>query len=312
MWRLPGNRNLQVGVAVLLPFLIMAVIPGVLAPHGPNEILAAPLQPPSGKYLLGTDEIGRDLLSRVIFAARADLSISLTATGIAAVIGITIGLLAGYIGGSIDTLAVRGTDVILAFPSILLAIFMIAVLGRTASVVVLALTILFVPGFVRLSRGLALTLRERGYVEASLISGGRATYVSRRHLLPNAAGPLLVGAALTAAHALLAVATLSYLGLGTQPPNPSWGNMLQTAFSWLFAAPWYGVVPGVCITLVALGYTWFADGVEQHMGRVPTRSLRGLAEQIALPAAGPLAPPGAEPKGRESARAERPPARSIR
>ena len=200
----------------------------------PTRCSGRPSRTRRASYLLGTDESGRDILSRLIYAARADLAISLSATLIAAVIGVAIGLAAGYRGGNWSTVCLRVTDVMLAFPSLLLALFLIAVVGPSDTIVVIALVILYVPGFMRLSRGLALQLRERSFIEASHISGGGPLYIVRRHLVPNAMGPLLVGISLTAAYSLLAAATLSYLGLGAPPPAPSWGSMSQAAYNYLF------------------------------------------------------------------------------
>jgi peptide/nickel transport system permease protein len=166
-----------------------------------------------------------------------------------------------------STVALRVTDVMLAFPSILLALFLVAVIGPSDYIVMLALTILYIPGFTRFARGMALSLRERAFVEASVISGGRSWYVIRRHLLPNAIGPLLVGVSLTAAYTLLAAATLSYLGLGTPPPAPSWGNMLQASFNYVFQDWQYGIWPGLCIVIVALGYVLVAEGIEVAVQR---------------------------------------------
>jgi peptide/nickel transport system permease protein len=184
----------------------------------------------------------------------------------------------GFFGGLFDMSVMRVTDVMLSFPSILLALFVITVFGRSLTVLILALAVLFLPGFIRLARSLGLSLRNRGYVEASEVAGASSVHVVWWHLLPNATGPLLVGAAATASWALVAAATLSYLGLGTQLPDPSWGNMLQSAFGYLFQTPWYGIIPGVCITLVALAYTWIADGIEEVTGAdiselAPTLSL---------------------------------------
>ena len=228
------NRRLQVGLLMLLPFVVFAIVPGLVAPHGAEELVSGVFKPPFGEYALGTDSTGRDILSRLVFSAQTDLMISLGSTAVAAVIGVAIGLLAGYWGGWPSALTLRVTDVMLAFPSILLALFLITIVGRSDPIIILALATLFVPGFVRLARGLALALRERAFVESSVLSGGSAGYTVRRHLLPNAIGPLLVGFALTAAYALLAAATLSYLGLGPPPPAPSWGTMLQDAFGFPF------------------------------------------------------------------------------
>ena len=274
MPRLRRYRPLLPGLLLLLPFAIIAIVPGWIAPHGPNELIDSPFLRPSGTYLLGTDEVGRDELSRLIWAAHTDLKISLASTVVAALIGIFIGLASGYRGGLIDSVVLRASDVMLAFPSLLLAIFLVAVFGSGDLVLITALALLFVPGFIRVSRGLALALRTRAFIESSLISGGGTRHVVWRHLLPNAAGPLLVAISLTASYALLAAATLSYLGLGTQIPTASWGNMLQTAFNWVFGDAWLGLFPGVCIVLVSLGYTTLASGIERVLresGRV-TRS----------------------------------------
>lgn len=256
-----------VGLVLLLPFVLCAIAPGTIAPYGPNELVAAPFEKPGGEYLLGTDDVGRDELSRLVWAARADLKISLASTLLAAVVGIAVGLVVGYRGGLADAATMRATDVMLAFPSILLALFLIAVVGRSDRVIIVALALLFVPGFVRLARALALQIRHRGFVESSELSGGGGLWITWRHLLPNAVGPILVGIALTASYALLAAATLSYLGLGVQLPDPSWGNMLQSSFNWLFQAWWTGIFPGVCIAMVALGYTFLAGGIDDALRR---------------------------------------------
>ncbi len=182
-------------------------------------------------------------------------------------IGVGIGLAAGYQGGNWSAVCLRITDVMLAFPSLLLALFLIAVVGPSDTIVVIALVILYVPGFMRLSRGLALQLRERSFIEASHISGGGPFYIVRRHLVPNAMGPLLVGISLTAAYSLLAAATLSYLGLGPPPPAPSWGSMSQSAYNYLFQDWEYGVMPGACILIVSFAYLMISAGIDHAIQR---------------------------------------------
>jgi peptide/nickel transport system permease protein len=272
------NIRLQIGLLLLLPFLLSALLPGVIAPHSPTDLLDAPFAAPSGDLWLGTDEIGRDTFSRLVYAARTDIKISLGATLIATLIGVTIGLLVGYRGGVASTVALRVTDVMLAFPSILLALFLVAVIGPSDYIVMLALTILYIPGFTRFARGMAMSLRERAFVEASVISGARPWYVIRKHLLPNAIGPLLVGVSLTAAYTLLAAATLSYLGLGTPPPAPSWGNMLQASFNYVFQDWRYGIWPGLCIVTVALGYMLVSEGIEVAVLRSGSAGARVAAD----------------------------------
>jgi ABC-type dipeptide/oligopeptide/nickel transport system permease subunit len=275
------NRKLQLGLLLLAPFVVAAIIPGQLAPHRPDALLDTPFLPPSWHYLLGTDESGRDILSRLIFSARTDLGISLSATLIAAVIGVGLGLAAGYRGGNWSAFSLRLTDVMLAFPSLLLALFLIAVVGPSDTIVVLALVILYIPGFMRLSRGLALQLRERSFIEASHISGGGPLYIVRRHLVPNAIGPLLVGISLTAAYSLLAAATLAYLGLGAPPPAPSWGSMSQAAYNYLFQDWSYGIMPGACILLVSFAYLLISAGIETGIQR-GVRMARATGGQEAI------------------------------
>jgi len=264
---LRGNRRLQIGLLVLAPFLLAAAVPGLIAPYSPTDLVGIPFQPPSSEFRLGTDELGRDIFSRLVHAARTDLKISLGATFLATFIGTAIGFWVGYRGGILSTVSLRVTDIMLAFPSILLALFLVAVVGPSDEIVLLALAILYIPGFLRFARGMAISLRERAFVEASVISGARPSYVVWRHLLPNAIGPTLVGVSLTAAYTLLAAATLSYLGLGAPPPAPSWGNMLQASFGTLFQDWRYGIWPGLCIVIVALGYMLVSEGIEHAVRR---------------------------------------------
>ncbi len=285
---LAHNRRLQVGLAMFTPFGIAALLPGQLAPYPPDELLSSfPFSKPFGSYLLGTDSDGRDILSRLIFSARTDIKISLGSTLFAAVIGVAVGLLAGYRGGWVNGVVLRLTDVMLAFPSILLALFLITIVGRSDGIIILALSLLFIPGFMRLARGLALALRERGFVEASVISGGGPFHVVRKHLFPNAIGPLLVSLSLTAAYALLAAATLSYLGLGEPPPSPSWGSMLQDAFGYPFQAWWYGVFPGICIVWCAFSYVLISQGIEVAIMRGARGSSDGRDRRARRSAARP-------------------------
>jgi len=279
------NPRLQIGLILLAPFLVAALFPGLIANHSPTDLLDAPFASPSHDLWLGSDEVGRDTFSRLVYSARTDLKISLGATLIATVIGVSIGLLAGYLGGVLSTVTLRITDVMLAFPSILLALFLVAVIGPSDYIVMLALTILYIPGFTRFARGMAISLRERAFVEASVISGARPFYVMRRHLLPNAIGPLLVGVSLTAAYTLLAAATLSYLGLGTPPPAPSWGNMLQASFNYVFQDWQYGIWPGLCIVTVALAYVLISEGIEVAVQRSGSA---GAAVSVDTPGSTPI------------------------
>ncbi len=251
------------GLLILVPFLAVALFPGLFATHDPLKVEALPLLGPSREHLLGTDEIGRDLFSRTLYAARNDIFVSVTAAFFAFAVGTAIGLFSGYVAGRTDTVVMRVVDVLLSFPTIILALFLITIFGRGQRVQVLAIALVMMPSTARFSRGEGLVLRGRGYVEASRVSGGSRRHILRRHVLPNSLPTLLVAASVLAASAILISASLSYLGLGAQPPEPSWGNMLRSAFGVVYDAPLYGVGPGVCISLVAGAYILIGEGLRR-------------------------------------------------
>lgn len=272
---------LLVGLLILMPFVVIAVSPGVFAPRDPFEIDGLPLQGPSTTYLLGTDEVGRDLLSRSLYAARVDIFVSLSSALLAFGVGTVIGLFSGYAGRRIDVVIMRVVDAFLAFPTIVLALFLIAIFGRSQWVQILAIALVMTPSTARFARGEGLVLRSRGYVEASQVSGASRRHVLFRHILPNALPTLLVAASVLAASAVMISASLSYLGLGAQPPDPSWGNMLRSAFGVVYDAPLYGLGPGVCISLVAGAYVLIGEGLrrrwrtDRHRGSI-SNSVGGL------------------------------------
>lgn len=267
-WLAESPASFKFGVVLLLPFILVALFPGFFAPYNPLTTVAIPLEPPSPSHLLGTDEIGRDILSRVIWAARADMFVSLTSTMLAFTLGSLLGLIVGYLGGLTDTLAMRLVDVMLAFPTIVLALFLIAIFGRgRLEVEAFAIGIVMMPSMARLSRGVGLVLRKRAYVEASILLRARTVHIVWRHLVPNALPTLLVAASVLAASSILIAASLSYLGLGVQPPTPSWGGMLKAAYNVVFDAPLYGVIPGVLISIVAFAYMQMSRGLRMRYGR---------------------------------------------
>ena len=263
--------TLLLGLGVLSLFVIMAIFPGLFAPHDPLAPASIPLSGSSSAHLLGTDEDGRDILSRVIYSARTDVPISIAAGVLAAVSGAAIGLVSGYVGGFLDTVAMRCVDIGLAFPTVVLALFVIIILGRGEGTVILAIALVMLPSMARFSRGAALALRPRAYVEASRTSGASVRHIVWRHMLPNALSPLLVAASVLASAAVLLGASLSYLGLGVQSPTPSWGGMLGSAFDVVYQAPLYGVVPGVCIVLLSGAYVLIGHGLRVRQARGPAR-----------------------------------------
>jgi len=253
-------KPLLYGVVLLAPFIVLSAIPSVIAPYDPLAILDIPFLGPSNKYILGTDEIGRDLFSRVVYASRADILTSLSAASIAFMFGTLIGLFSGYIGGRTDTIVMRTVDVFLSFPTIILALFLIVIFGRAQWVQILAIAMVMTPSMARFSRGSGLVLRSRGYVEASRVSGASTSHIVRTHILPNSMPTLLVAASVLSASAILIASSLSYLGLGAQPPDPSWGNMLRSAFSFVYQAPLYGIGAGISVTVVAGAYILIGEG----------------------------------------------------
>ncbi len=251
-----------IGLAIIGLLVLMSLLAPVLAPFDPTEIHARDgLKPPSSTYLLGTDNLGRDILSRIIFAARTSLLVALGSVLVASAIGVPLGLVAGFAGGKVDSVIMRVLDAILAFPVILLAILVVATLGTETINLVLTIGFVFVPYFTRLVRGNVLALKEREFVEASRASGASDPYLVTRVILPNILSPVVVQASLTMSLAVLIEAALSFLGLGVQDPTPAWGSMLQNSQLYLQQAPWFVLSPGACIFLSVLAFNLVGDGL---------------------------------------------------
>jgi ABC-type dipeptide/oligopeptide/nickel transport system permease subunit len=232
----------------------------LLAPYDPLEMhMADRFAPPSRTFWFGTDEFGRDIFSRLIYGARVSLLASLVAVSIATVIGVPMGLVAGYFGGAIDSVIMRLIDFMLAMPGIILAMVIVVVLGPNAFNAMVAVAIIGIPAKARLTRASTLATKEREYVEAVRCLGAPHAYVMFRTILPNISAPIVVQIALAAAAAVLLESTLSFLGLGTQPPEPSWGTLLSTGRAYMFNSPWYGIFPGLLITLLVLSLNNLAD-----------------------------------------------------
>lgn len=271
MWRdtwrhLRRHRLALAGAGILAGLLVVAVLAPVLAPHPPlQQDLYQRLQPPSLTHPLGTDEFGRDILSRVLYGSRISLRIGLIAIGIALTAGTFLGLVAGYRGGWTDTVLMRLVDVLLAFPSILLAIAIVAVIGPGIDNVMVAVSIVMVPQFARLVRASVLSVREAAYVEAARALGAGGTRIVLGSVLPNCTAPLVVQSTLSLGTAILDAAGLSFLGLGAQPPTPEWGAMLSGGRELLLTAPWVMTFPGLAIFFVVLGLNLFGDGLRDAL-----------------------------------------------
>ncbi len=260
--RFSRNKLVVFGGATVLVVLMAALFAPILAPHSPYEQFTTDqLVGPSATYPLGTDELGRDVLSRILFGARISIQVAAISVSIGLLIGGSLGLLAAYHGGAWDMVIMRIADILFAFPSLLLAIAVLAVLGPSLANVMVAIGIIFIPIFVRVTRAAGLVIMQEQYVEASKASGAGPGQIMLRHVLPNAMAPLLVQITLAISYAILAEAGLSFLGLGAQPPEPSWGSMLSTGRGFMTFAPWTAFAPGMAIFIAVLGFNILGDGL---------------------------------------------------
>ncbi len=257
-----GALGLKIGGALALVILLTALLAPWLTPHPPNEqLLERRLEGPSRQHLLGLDELGRDISSRLILGTRVSVGVGLAVVVLAGLIGTAIGVVAGYAGGRIDAILMRLTDVFMAFPGILLAIALVAVLGPALRNVVIALVVIGWVGYARLVRGQVLQLREMEFVLAARAAGVSPAGLAFRHLLPNVIPTLVVQASLGMAGAILSEASLSFLGLGIQPPTPSWGAMINAGRGHLIDAPHLALFPGAAILLTVMGLNFLGDSL---------------------------------------------------
>jgi peptide/nickel transport system permease protein len=264
--RLKRRKGAMLGLGVVGIMVAVAILAPWIAPHDPiKQSWSAVRKPPSALYWLGTDEVGRDVLSRIIFGARASLSAGLISVSIALGIGVPLGVAAGYIGGWIDALISRITDAMLATPFLILAIALAAFLGPSLGNAMIAIGITATPIFIRLTRGQVMAVKVEDYIEAAAAVGNPRWRIAFRHILPNILPALLVQATLAIATAIIAEAALSFLGLGQQPPAPSWGSMLNTAQRFLTNAPWMAIWPGVAIFLAVLSFNLLGDGLRDAL-----------------------------------------------
>lgn len=266
-WRLlAGNPVTLLSAAVLAAVVVISVAAQWIAPYGVNDIdVPQALQPPSGAHWFGTDELGRDVLSRVLVAVQASMKVAVVSVAFAAVIGVAVGVIAGYLagreGGWLDTVLMRIVDVMFAFPVLLLALAIVAVLGPGIGTTMLAIGVVYTPIFARVARASTLSVRVEPYVSVSYTMGTGARYIVTRHILPNISGPLIVQTSLSLAFAILAEAALSFLGLGIQPPQPSLGRMIFDAQGFVTLAWWMAVFPGLAIFLIVLAFNLLGDGL---------------------------------------------------
>ena len=265
--RYARNRLALVGMWVVGIFIFAALSAPLIAPaHPARPDFTSVLRPPSlWAHPLGTDDLGRDTLSRVIYGARTSLLAGIISVGIAVLVGLPLGLLSGFYRGRLDDFLMRLTDAMLSFPFLVLALAITAVLGAGLDRAMIAIGIVFTPAFIRLARAQVLSEREQNYVEAARALGAADGRILWRHILPNILSPIFVQGSLATANAITAEAALSFLGLGTQPPTPSWGSMLNTAQAYLNTAPWLALWPGLAIFVTVLALNVVGDGLREAL-----------------------------------------------
>ncbi|MEA2661567.1 MAG: peptide/nickel transport system permease protein, partial [Chloroflexota bacterium] len=273
--RLLGDPAGLTGAILVVLALVAAVLAPVLSPHAPDAMnQQSQLKGPSLTFLLGTDELGRDLLSRMLWGARVSLQVAVIAVTVSGIIGVAIGLAAGFFRGPLDGLLMRVMDIIFAFPAILLALTMMAVLGSELRNLILAIAIVYIPSFARVARASTLVVGSELYVEAARSVGAGNLRLMLRHIVPNITAPLVVQFTVGFAYAILIEAALSFLGLGVQPPTPSWGNMLFTGKTYMEISPWLVLAPGTAIMLTVLGFNLLGDGLRDALD--PRLRMRGM------------------------------------
>ena len=261
-YRLIHNKLAVTGGVILILFILMAVLAPVIAPYDPYYMDAsATLAPPSAEHLLGTDNMGRDILSRIFYGAQISLKVSIVSVSIATAAGVILGVVAGYFGKFTDGIISRILEIMFAFPEVLLALLIMSILGPSLNNIMIAIGIVYTPIFARITRGAVLSVKDSLYVEAARSIGVKDSIIIVRHILPNILSPILVQITLSLAFAILSEASLSFVGIGVEPDIPSWGIMLNNGKAWIEIAWWVGVFPGIAIALAVLGFNILGDGL---------------------------------------------------
>ena len=262
-----GDAFVPIGGLIVLVFLVFAIAPGLVTTHSPTQLdVANQLLPPSRSHPLGTDQLGRDLYTRIVYGTRVSLGMAFGVVVLGALFGTVVGAVAGFAGGFVDDVLMRVVDVFLSVPVFILAMAIAAVMGRGVLSLTLALAIVWWPGYARVVRGMVMAIKERPHVESARALGARPFYVVRRHVVPFTLPQLNVRVTQDMGYALVAVASLSFIGLGAQPPTPEWGLLLSGARTYITSAWWYPFFPGLAIALLTVGLSMLGDGIAGRIG----------------------------------------------
>lgn len=252
--------------AILVVFVLAALLSPLISPYDPNaQDLTNKLQGPSAAHWLGTDYLGRDVLSRLMYGGRVSLSVSLLSGTFAAVVGLLLGLIAGYVGGWVSKVIMGATDVVLSIPSLVFTLIIAAIMGRGVTSLTIAVGIGMVPTYIRMMNGLVLSLRENDYIVASQLVGQKERRILLGHLLPNTFPSLIVLYTINLGNAIMTESSLSYLGVGINPPTATWGNMVADAYPYLMTAPWLAIIPGICIIVLIISFNVVGDGLRDAL-----------------------------------------------
>jgi peptide/nickel transport system permease protein len=262
LWR---DKKAFVGAILLAVFALLAVIGPLVSPYDPNAMTFDMLLPPSWTHWLGTDDLGRDLLSRIIVGTQVSLFVGVSTVVLALVAGVTLGILAGYFGGWLDHLIMRYIDLQWAFPNFIIAVYLVAVFGTGLANLIVAISLAFLDDFARVARGMVLSIKEEPYIAAAKTVGVSHFRIMWRHVLPNAAAPIIVQATVSVSYAILAEASLSFLGLGVEATTPTWGLILSDARSFISRAWWLGIFPGLAIMLTVLSINFIGDALRDFL-----------------------------------------------
>ena len=259
------DRKAQFGLVVLVLFILGALLAPVLAPYDPNEMTLNMMNGPSSDNMLGTDDLGRDLFSRILWGTQISLFVGVATVALALVFGVLLGVLAGYYGGWIDMVIMRYIDLQWAFPNFIIAVYLVAVFGTGLLNVIVAIALAFLDDFARVARSMVLTLKQEQYIDAAKVQGFSDFRIMMRHILPNAIAPIIVQATVSVSYAILGEASLSFLGLGVSSDTPTWGLILADGRSFISRAWWLGVFPGLAIMLVVLSINFIGDGLRDAL-----------------------------------------------
>ncbi|MFQ5961367.1 MAG: ABC transporter permease [Candidatus Methylomirabilales bacterium] len=257
------SQSATIGLAIILFWVVIALTAPIISPFSPTELLGARLQSSSGEHWLGTDHLGRDVMSRLIWGTRVVLLLAPISVLLGILIAAPLGLVSGYVGGKLDMIIMRGCDVLLSFPTLLIYILIITSIGPSALIVVVSVAIGAVPAITRIVRSLTLDERTKDYVNAARLRGERRPYILLREILPNVSGPIIVDTCIRVGYAIMAIGSLGFLGLGIPPPTPDWGGMINEGRGWIFLMPWVVLAPAAALSSVVIGLNLVADGLRE-------------------------------------------------